>query len=78
MLQTAREAREAMEHFGLVSFAYVLESAGAFQSEREVIYFFEKPWQWTSEWEMWNGLARPGEGEASWETFVDAIAGATQ
>ncbi len=49
------------DHRELVQFASVLEEAGAFSNAREAIYFFEKPWKWANEWQVWVNLGRPVE-----------------
>lgn len=45
-------------HALLVTFASVLNEADQFASVEDVIYFFEKPWKWETEYQEWKRLGR--------------------
>lgn len=55
------------DHATLMSFVRVLARAEAFRGDsrredtRNILYFFEKPWKWTPEYEAWVRLGRPND-----------------
>lgn len=49
-----------IEKYGeVVSFGGVLEASGAFETTRDVIYYFGKPWKWHPEYVRWVSAGRP-------------------
>lgn len=69
-----REIQNA-SHADHVAFARAMRSASAdgFDGPDMVIDFFEAPWKWAREFEVWSVLARPGAGELQWKNFVDLV-----
>ena len=55
------------------SFASVLVDQMLLQDVEAVLYFFEKPWKWTPEYELWNQHGAPQEGDAEYYVFVAAL-----
>lgn len=45
----------------LVALAQVLDDSGFFDTTRDVVYFLEKPWKWSPEYERWVRAGRPAE-----------------
>lgn len=62
-------------HGDHVAFARAMRSAMAdgFDTPDMVIDFFETPWKWGREFELWAVLERPGAGELQWEKFVELV-----
>lgn len=43
----------------VIAFAYALVSGGEWKEPADVVYFFEKPWKWSDEYEIWDRRGRP-------------------
>lgn len=50
-----------------VEFARILADAGKLIAVEEVIYFFEKPWKWTPEYQKWRRAGSPAPGDLTFE-----------
>ncbi len=60
----------------VLSLARVLVAhGGSFTSLVDLLYFFEKPWKWTSEREVWIAAGRP-EGEGLPDDMFEGAGGA--
>jgi hypothetical protein len=57
-------------HTELLRFAHVLVDAGSLTDAKEVLYFFEKPWKWDQEHQIWDGCHRPDTERGDWSWFV--------
>ena len=57
-----------MDHSELNAFAQAMATADGFRGDerdddvRNVLRFFEKPWNWTAEYRDWVQQGRPAEG----------------
>ena len=62
-------------HGDVVAFARVMREVGAdgFDDPSVVIDYFQTPWKWAREFELWTVLDRPGEDDTGWATFVDLV-----
>ena len=59
----------------VVTFGGVLADIDTLTSARDVLYYFEKPWKWTPEYEAWTAHGRPlAPGEYDWAGFLAAAA----
>ena len=57
-------------HQTLVEFGYWLVGNAYITDILEVLYYFEKPWKWTTEHELWEGCNRPDLDEEGWDWFL--------
>lgn len=56
-----------------VALAYWLEEHGSFRTTADCIYFFEKPWKWDREHDLWL-LWKAAEGDPKkCERVVEAV-----
>lgn len=56
----------------VVTFGGILHAIDSLSSAQDVLYYFEKPWKWTPEYEAWTQHGRPTEpGAHDWDGFVD-------
>jgi hypothetical protein len=52
------EPRWYDSHDAIVEFASILIDAEQLDTPREVLRYFEKPWKWTPEYELWVSLGK--------------------
>jgi hypothetical protein len=59
----------------LLRFAHALQEADGFAGDiSNVLYFFEKPWKWESEYESWRAAGSPSDHtDGAWDAFVEAV-----
>lgn len=59
----------------IVEFAKQMHKAAVepFDTAAGVLEFFEAPWKWAKEFELWSTLPRPHEGEHGWEFFIETL-----
>jgi hypothetical protein len=63
------------DHDELVHFANVLVDTDWFESPRGVVYFFEKPWKWEPQHQLWEQSGRPAsDAGATWDAFISLLA----
>lgn len=56
------------------AFATVLVDVEMLQDREAVLYFFEKPWKWTTEYLLWEEHGFPANDEGgSWAEFYVAL-----
>lgn len=56
------------------AFARVLVDSDAVQSAHDLLYFYEKPWKWDREYDLWIESGKPTTEDAEgWEAFYDAV-----
>jgi hypothetical protein len=56
-----------------VEFATQLHKASILTSARDVLEFFQAPWKWGKEFELWSVLERPHEGDPPWQRYCETI-----
>ena len=61
------------KHDVVVRLANVLVDADYFTEPKHVIWYFEAPYKYDPEYEIWDFLGQPGEGDKKWDTFVSAM-----
>ena len=61
------------DHDELCRFAAVLLYVHR-SSAQDILYFFEKPWKWEPEHQIWVDCGRPDSAEdEGWEAFLDQL-----
>jgi len=54
--------------------ATVLVDLELLQDREAVLYYFEKPWKWTSEYKLWETHDFPANDDgAAWAAFSEAM-----
>jgi len=54
----------------VLMFGGALVRVDYFDSAKDLLYYFEKPWKWTTEHELWEGCNRPDLDEEGWDWFL--------
>lgn len=54
----------------LVDVGRMLNDAGCFPTPEDVLNYFEKPWKWSNERELWVAADRPSPSDRGWELFA--------
>jgi len=57
----------------VVTFAIILNDAMIFETPTDAIDYFEKPWNWTNEFNLWQSLKEPTIESDNWEEFVTQL-----
>lgn len=59
----------------LLEFAKQMHKASVegFDTAQGVLDYFEAPWKWAKEFELWSTLPRPHEGDHGWTYFCETI-----
>lgn len=60
-------------HDTLVTFASVLHDAGSLMEVRDAVAFFEAPYKYEREYNLWKLFDFPMEGDKAWGQFVEAV-----
>lgn len=50
--------------------ARMLIDADRLYTLEELLYFFEKPWKYQTEAELWTHAGRPGPDDQGWDLFL--------
>lgn len=54
--------------------AKVLHEAAQLIDAEDLLSYFEKPWRWEREWNLWNTWDKPqGYEDEGWQAFLDAL-----
>lgn len=54
----------------ILTFAGILVRADWLDTAQEVLDYFEKPWKWTVERELWIACGRPDFDDEGWNWFT--------
>jgi hypothetical protein len=63
------------DHANLVGLADVLVDAGWLDTAKDVVYFFQKPWKYDEQWQLWDACQQPGLGDTNWAWFTAKLEG---
>ncbi len=62
------------DHEEVLNFARILDEAGRFGSVSDVLYYFEKPYKWTADYELWQRMGEPtSDNPKAWDDFTAAL-----
>lgn len=59
------------DHSERIAFAHVLLDSGEIVLIRDLLRYFEKPWNWDPGYERWAAAGRPVQGEPEWEAYIE-------
>lgn len=51
------------DHEEVLVFGEILANTGEFDTPKDLLYYFQKPWKWTIEHVVWVDAGRPSDGQ---------------
>jgi hypothetical protein len=57
----------------VLAFGAALVYADWLDTAKDVLYFFENPYKWEAEHELWVGTNKPGQDDEDWDWFVSKL-----
>ncbi len=57
----------------LIAFGHVLLGVDHWFDAKMMLYYFEKPWKYNPEYELWLGHQKPTPEDENWELFERAF-----
>jgi hypothetical protein len=63
------------DHDLVIGLASALIDASWFDTPRDLLYFFEKPWKYDEQFRLWDACQQPSTTDTNWTWFTAKLEG---